>query len=200
MRALRLLPALLLLAGCAGGEAPSGTEAAETEPAAAESSSASSAESPPAESAASEAPSAESTAETPSSESAPSSNVLAGDAVRIEGARAVQTPGGDTGAVYFRIVNPTDEDDLLQSVSTPVAKIAEVHETVQQGGITRMEAFPEGLPVPAGRVVVLQPGGKHVMLMALEAELEPGEEVELELTFNKAGTLRVTAPVVDLGG
>lgn len=125
---------------------------------------------------------------------------LTGDAVRVEAAQAVQVPGGDTGAIYLRIVNPTAEDDVLESVATPAAKVAEVHETVEEGGLLKMEAFPEGLPVPAGSVVALEPGGKHVMLMALERRLEPGGEIELELRFRRAGTLRATVPVVEIVG
>ena len=128
-----------------------------------------------------------------------SSTDLTGDAVRIEEARAVQVPGGGTGAVYLRIVNPTAENDVLEAVATPVAKVAEVHETVEEEGLMKMEAFPEGLPVPAESVVVLEPGGKHVMLMALEKQLEPGGKIELDLRFRHAGTLRLTVPVVEIG-
>jgi len=124
---------------------------------------------------------------------------LTGDAVRVEAARAVQVPGGGTGAVYLNIVNPTSDDDVLEAVATPAAKVAEVHETVEEDGLMKMKAFPEGLPVPAESVVALEPGGRHVMLMALEERLEPGREIELELRFRRAGTLRVTVPVVEIG-
>lgn len=131
--------------------------------------------------------------------STPPAAELTGDAVRIEEARAVQVPGGGTGAVYLDIVNPTSEDDVLEAVATPAAKVAEVHETVEEDGLMKMEAFPEGLPVPAESLVALEPGGKHVMLMALEERLEPGSEIELELRFRRAGTLRITVPVVEIG-
>lgn len=122
-----------------------------------------------------------------------------GDALRVEAGRAVVFPGG-TGAAYFEILNPTAEDDALLAVATAVARAAEVHETLDDGGVLRMRAFPEGLPVPAHTTVVLEPGGKHVMLLALERELEPGEEIELELTFERAGALRVTVPVREGAG
>lgn len=132
-------------------------------------------------------------------DSAPPAAELTGEAVRIVEARAVQVPGGRTGAVYLNIVNPTPEDDVLEAVFTPAARVAEVHETVEEDGLMKMEAFPEGLPVPAESTVSLEPGGKHVMLMALEERLEPGVTIELELRFRRAGTLRVTVPVVGIG-
>lgn len=122
-----------------------------------------------------------------------------GDALRAEDAWTLATPGSGTAAVYLKLLNPTAEDDLLVSVSTPAAKVAEVHETLDEGGMMRMRAFPEGMPVPAGSTVVLEPGGKHIMLLALEKQLEPGQEVHLELHLEKAGTLAVTAPVGTAG-
>jgi len=134
-----------------------------------------------------------------SGEPAESTPELTGDTLRVEDAHAIQVPGGGTGAVYLRVVNPTDRDDLLEAVATPAAKVAEVHETVKEGSLVRMRAFPEGMPVPARSVVILEPEGKHVMLMALEKILEPGEEIELELRFREAGPLLVTVPVIDIG-
>jgi copper(I)-binding protein len=122
-----------------------------------------------------------------------------GDALRAEDAWTLATPGSGTAAVYLKLLNPTPQDDLLVSVSTPAAKVAEVHETLDEGGMMRMRAFPEGMPVPARSTVVLEPGGKHIMLLALEKQLEPGQEVRLELHFKKAGTLAVTAPVGTAG-
>ena len=54
---------------------------------------------------------------------------------------------------------------------------------------------PGGFPVPANGTVELKPGGFHIMLMNLTEPLEAGDSVELELTFEKAGTVKVTAPV-----
>lgn len=118
-----------------------------------------------------------------------------GDELRVEDAVAVAIPGGSTGVVYMTLLNPTDTDDTLLRVSTPAARAAEVHETLEEDGVLRMEAFPEGLPVAAGSRTELAPGGKHVMLMALERELVPGETLELTLHFEQAGVQTLTVPI-----
>lgn len=123
-----------------------------------------------------------------------------GDALRVEDARAVQVPGTGTGAAYFRLVNPTEKDDLLLAVDTPVARAAEVHETLEEEGLMRMQSFPEGMPVPARSVVVLEPGGKHVMLLALHENLPVGEEIPLTLELRDAGSVELSVPVEALGG
>lgn len=122
-----------------------------------------------------------------------------GDALRIEEARAMPSPGG-TGAVYLTVVNPLAEPDRLLTAATPAAKAAEVHETIDDGGMMRMAAFPDGLEIPPKSRVVLEPGGKHVMLLALTEPLVVGETIELELIFEKAGTVRVMVPVEGLTG
>ena len=118
-----------------------------------------------------------------------------GDELRVEDAVAVAIPGGSTGAVYLTLLNPTETDDTLLKVSTPAARAAEVHETLEEDGVLRMEAFPEGLPVPAGSRIELAPGGKHVMLLALPEELVPGETLELTLHFDQAGPKTLTVPI-----
>ncbi len=52
------------------------------------------------------------------------------------------------------------------------------------------------LELPAGKAVELKPGGYHVMLMDLPAKkLDVGQKVEIDLTFEKAGTVHVSAEV-----
>lgn len=118
-----------------------------------------------------------------------------GDELWIEDAYAVAIPGGSTGAVYLTLVNPTESDDLLLRVSTPAARAAEVHETIDDGGVLRMEAFPEGMPLSSYDRVEMAPGGKHVMLMALNEKLVPGETLELTLEFRDAGSRTLTVPI-----
>lgn len=106
-------------------------------------------------------------------------------------------PGSSTGAVYGVLVNPTESDDLLLNVSTPAARMAQVHETIDDDGVLRMEAFPEGMPVPANRRTELSPGGKHVMLIALTRKLIPGEAVEMTFEFRDAGSRTISVPIRD---
>jgi periplasmic copper chaperone A len=110
-------------------------------------------------------------------------------------ARASITPVAKTGAVYFTVMNHGAADDKLLSVTTPVANSAEVHETTMDGDVMKMRAVEGGLPVAAGTMVELKPGGFHLMLMGLRSPLVKGESLELELTFEKAGVVKVAAPV-----
>jgi copper(I)-binding protein len=90
----------------------------------------------------------------------------------------------------------------LLSVSTPVAGVAEIHEMAMQGDTMRMRAVP-ALELPAGKPVELKPGGFHLMLMDLKAQLKAGDTVPLTLVVEgkdgKRETLEVKAPVRALG-
>ncbi len=100
-----------------------------------------------------------------------------------------------TGA-FMQLKSPTDA--ALVEVSSPVAKIVEIHEMKMEGGMMKMSAIDK-LALPAGKAVELKPGGYHVMLMDLVQPLKEGETVPLKLTFqDKAGkkqTLDVKAPI-----
>jgi copper(I)-binding protein len=53
----------------------------------------------------------------------------------------------------------------------------------------------DGIDLPAGEPVQLKPGGYHVMLLDLAQPLEAGQQIEVTLTFEKAGKQTVTAEV-----
>lgn len=89
-------------------------------------------------------------------------------------------------------------DTTLVAVTSPVARVVEIHSMAHEGGVMKMRAIAV-LPVPAGKPVNLAPGGYHVMLMDLVQPLKEGEKVPLTLTFaDKSGkktTQNVTATV-----
>jgi copper(I)-binding protein len=97
------------------------------------------------------------------------------------------------GAVYLAIRNTGDADDMLVAASTDVAR-TELHTTVMHGDQMAMEPV-QGIPVRAGSWAALHPGGLHIMLMEMRRELRPGDKVNLELRFEKAGTVSITVPV-----
>ncbi len=74
----------------------------------------------------------------------------------------------------------------LVAVSSPVAGVAEIHEMKMDGDIMRMRPVPQGLALPAGKPVVLGPGGYHIMLMNLKTSLPKDTTVPLTLTFRDA--------------
>lgn len=60
-----------------------------------------------------------------------------------------------------------------------------------------MQELVDGLPLPAGETVVLQPGGYHVMLLDLAEPLEVGDEIELTLDFENADDTTLTVEVAE---
>jgi periplasmic copper chaperone A len=113
--------------------------------------------------------------------------------LEVNDAWARATPGkAENGAAYMTIASPTG--DRLVSVSTPVAKQAELHTMSMEGAIMKMRPVG-GLDIPAGQPVALKPGGEHVMLMGLNQPLHAGESFPLTLNFQKAGSRTVTVSV-----
>jgi len=116
--------------------------------------------------------------------------------LEVSNAWARATPGkAENGAAYLTILSPTT--DRLVSVSSPVAKKAELHTMSMAGMVMQMRPLA-GLGIPAGRPVTLKPGGEHIMLLGLDRPLQEGESFPLTLNFERAGPLSVTAVVQKL--
>ena len=109
------------------------------------------------------------------------------------------TPDGATvGAVFAKIVNPTNKADRLVGVQCAAAREMQMHETVEEGGVLRMVHRPEGYEIPARGVMELKPGGAHLMLIDLFAPLRMGETIAVKLVFREAGIMEITVPVKDM--
>jgi len=89
-------------------------------------------------------------------------------------------------------------DMTLVGAASPAAKIVEIHEMKQEGGMVKMGAVNR-VALPANKTVELKPGGYHIMMMDLARPLKEGDAVPLTLTFeDKAGkkqTMEVKASV-----
>ena len=73
-------------------------------------------------------------------------------------------PGAKMSAGYMTITNNSPEDIVITSISSPQFGVVELHETVIEDDISRMRRL-DSLTIAAGTSVVLQRGGKHLMLM-----------------------------------
>jgi copper(I)-binding protein len=109
-------------------------------------------------------------------------------------ARASATPTAKSGAAYVSLMNHAAEADRLISAATPVAEMAEIHKSDVVDGIMKMQAAGP-LDIPAMGTLEMKPGGYHIMLMGLVAPLKRGDEIQITLTFEKAGQVTVKVPV-----
>jgi len=106
-------------------------------------------------------------------------------------------PNAPVGGAYLTITNGGTADDRLVSASTPAAGVTQIHEMKMDGDVMKMNELPDGLVIPAGQSVALEPGGYHLMLMQLTGPLVEGTTVPVTLTFEKAGSVEVE---VEVGG
>lgn len=73
-------------------------------------------------------------------------------------------------------------DSKLIEAKSPVAGVVEIHEMSMDKDVMKMRQIP-GLALPAGKTVDLKPGGYHVMLMDLKAQVKEGDVVPVTLVF-----------------
>jgi periplasmic copper chaperone A len=108
-------------------------------------------------------------------------------------------PGAPVAGGYLAITNKGGAADRLVAVSFAGASNVEIHEMKMDGDVMKMAELPGGLVIEPGATVRLEPGGFHLMLMGLSAQLTKGQTIKGALTFDKAGTIAVEFAVEALG-
>jgi len=112
-------------------------------------------------------------------------------ALSVEHPIAFVTPKtARAGGGYLAITNSGDTDDRLLEVRAEFPRVM-IHNTEMDGDVAMMVHL-DGLDIPAGETVTLEPGGLHVMFMGLSEPFVEGEKVEATLVFKNAGELEVT--------
>ena len=139
-----------------------------------------------------------------------------GSGIEITGAWARTSPMmASRGAAYMTIVSGADDRLIGAAVDPSIADRAEVHEVVMaddtdessmdMGSDSSMDMPSsemvmrevEGIDLVAGEMLMLKPGGYHVMIIDLVAPLEMGQVFDVTLTFDKAGDVVVPVEVRD---
>lgn len=112
--------------------------------------------------------------------------------IEISGAFTRATlPNAPVGGGFLTITNKGAQADRLVSASVEIAKEAQIHEMAMEGDVMKMRQLKDGLEIPAGETVALEPGGFHLMFMGLSGAIKEGDVVPVTLTFEKAGTVTV---------
>jgi copper(I)-binding protein len=125
--------------------------------------------------------------------------VAQADTITVHDAWARASAGSaTTGAAYGMLMGGSQPDKLV-GASTPVADSAEVHQTIAENGIMKMRPAPD-LPIPAGQMLTLAPGGLHIMLLGLKHPLVAGQSFPLTLTFAHAAPVTIEVQVRGRGG
>lgn len=110
-------------------------------------------------------------------------------------------PAQPNTVAYMTLRNLTDADLQIVAAESPVARVTELHDHVQDAaGVMRMRQI-EAIRIPAHGEVELKPGGLHVMLIDLLEPLEEGQVVSVTLYVEGFQDLSIRAPVQrDEGG
>lgn len=106
----------------------------------------------------------------------------------------------EVGAIYLSVVNGTEDDDALVSVSTDASPEAELHtsETTESGASVMREV--EEIPVPAGETTALENGGFHIMVNDIPEPVAVGDTIALTLGFASRTEVEVDVEVREMTG
>lgn len=108
-------------------------------------------------------------------------------------------PGAPMRAGYAVLRNDGDAALVVRGVRSDVFDAISVHATLIEDGVARMRELGPVTLAPGERVV-LEPGGKHLMLMRPKRALAPGDTVELQFDVEGGASDAVPFVVRDAAG
>jgi periplasmic copper chaperone A len=103
-------------------------------------------------------------------------------------------PGAKTTGAFMILRNAGDGDAQLVKADSAAARIAELHNHINDAGVMRMRQVKE-ITIPARGETALQPGGYHIMLIDLKTALKEGDHVVIHLDFADGSRKEVHATV-----
>ncbi|MBB4615573.1 copper chaperone PCu(A)C [Novosphingobium taihuense] len=106
---------------------------------------------------------------------------------------------GTPGAAYFTVSQGTGAPRRIVSVYVEGAERAEMHETKDVNGVSKMEQVKD-VPIESGKSVQFKPGGLHVMLFDVGDTLKAGSTTELTITLDNGDKVSVPARIETIGG
>ena len=106
------------------------------------------------------------------------------------------SPMNAGNAAFYMDITGGAEDDTLVAAATDACGVVELHESsMSDDGVMSMQHLPQGIPIPAGETVVLEPAGLHVMCMMVTEPLETGSMVDLTLEFATGDSIAVQVEI-----
>ncbi len=87
-------------------------------------------------------------------------------------------PGASMVAGYATLKNTSDEPLVILTVQSDAYRIASLHQTVVEEGVSKMRELHR-LKIAPGETIQLAPGGMHLMLMQPRRDIAVGEKVEV---------------------
>ena len=102
--------------------------------------------------------------------------------------------GGRANAAVFMTIRSQTPDRLI-AASAPVAQRTDLMTMTSGSGAMGMR-YVDGIDIPAGTPVSLNPTGLHVWLADLNQPLRAGQSFPLTLEFENAGRRQVTVSVI----
>lgn len=103
-------------------------------------------------------------------------------------------PGAKATAAFMVLKNTGDKDARLVKAESGAAKVVELHNHINEGGVMKMRQV-QAIDIKAKGEAALQPGGYHVMLINPTAPLKEGDKVALTLGFADGSSRSVEAVV-----
>ena len=120
-------------------------------------------------------------------------------AVNVSDAWARASAGkAKAGGAFMTLTNTSSHDSVVVSASSDVAKRTELHTHIMVDGVMHMRQVKGGIKVPAGKTVMLAPGGLHVMFLGLHAPLKEGTTFDLTLTFDSGRSTTTQVKVMSV--
>jgi copper(I)-binding protein len=98
-------------------------------------------------------------------------------------------PGSNMSAGYLVLANRGEDPITITGITSPQFASVELHETIEEDGISRMVELA-ALTIPPASQIELEPGGKHLML--INPRGDPGP---VQLEFHSGDTVILSIEV-----
>jgi periplasmic copper chaperone A len=102
---------------------------------------------------------------------------------------------GTTTTAYMSIANAGLQPAGLVGASSTKATSVQLDNAPASGSNAETITAVDSIPIAAGGIVALAPGGYHLMVMGLSAPLRIGDTLPLTLHFSGGRTAHLTLPV-----